>query len=369
LPSFFPSQQRKRSFPPKKLHDLGGRSAGHFLALLRDVTQAPVTVTLGSGASASVGLPVWSSLLERICITFFRHWDGQIRSNTASYDRPPRKLSIGGVGDFGPIDDLVRKMLNAWGEDVDEFAREYARNDPLLVAQQIKNCIKPLDWRYLLYKALYSRFEDQSISIPEISSQLLDKLALFCERHRFMAGVVNYNYDNTFKFHLKRRHVKFSILWDDKCTIKAGRLPIFYPHGYLPFPGGPITKTVLAETDYHEEAAEPYAWANLVQVRSFLTSVCIFVGTSMVDPNLRRLLRIAAGIKPRWHYAFMPREAQCTQKQIMSDALFDFDLSRLGVKVIRFPKRDTPDECYARLPELLDLLATGIQEENVIWQA
>ncbi|WP_199699438.1 MULTISPECIES: SIR2 family protein [Alcanivorax] len=65
---------------------------------------------------------------------------------------------------------------------------------------------------------------------------------------------------------------------------------------------------VFSEEGYHQIYGEAYHWSNLVQLASLKETTCLMVGLSLSDPNLRRLLEIAAKSldRPR-HYAFMQR--------------------------------------------------------------
>jgi hypothetical protein len=165
-------------------------------------------------------------------------------------------------------------------------------------------------------------------------------------------AVVNYNYDSIFEDYLISKSVRFTVLSDVHQRIKPGTLPIYHVHGYLKQGGGPKTGIVLSEDDYHAELMAPYSWSNLVQ-SSFLTrSTCVFVGTSMTDPNLRRLLRSAAAVTKRIHYAF-PSDAG-SAKEIMVNSLFDKDLYSLSVAPIRYPIGT--DASHSWLPWSLDWL-------------
>lgn len=355
----------KNIFPPPSLADLGRRGAQNFLSLVSSIQEGDFVLALGSGASSSVGLPIWSELLKRLSLTFFRHWEMRLDSGTGSYVNPPRNMSIAFVEDENdPIWALVNEM-GAHDPKYVELSRSFSAGDPLIVAQQIKTCIREQDWRYLLYHALYLNHTD--LTVHDIKSQLLDSLANLCSKHNCVKSVLNYNYDNSFEIHLRRNSISCRAFWDPAFPEKAGKLAIYHPHGYLPFPGGPLSKTVIAESDYHGEYAQSDNWANLAQFREFTGSTCLFIGHSMTDPNLRRILRSSKPIEKRWHYAFLPKESAPTKYQSMSYALFDSDLTRIGIRVIRFPKKADPNDPYGRLCELIELLSNAISDKDSIW--
>jgi hypothetical protein len=96
---------------------------------------------------------------------------------------------------------------------------------------------------------------------------------------------------------------------NDRIPLETTDTLIFYPHGYLPDPDRasfPRTASiVLSEDDYFALYAAPYAWANVVQLTLLLNYTALFVGCSLLDPNLRRLLDIAAAARPgHEHFAF-----------------------------------------------------------------
>jgi hypothetical protein len=82
---------------------------------------------------------------------------------------------------------------------------------------------------------------------------------------------------------------------------------------------------------------------NLIQTAMLTNSTCVFVGTSITDPNLRRLLRSTSIIRSSPHYAFLPG-GETSPAVEMRNALFDLDLDNLGVAVIRYPLTAGGDE-------------------------
>jgi hypothetical protein len=349
---------KEKTFPPRKIADLNRQSASNFLSLLKDSRYFPMTFIIGAGVSASAGLPLWNTLLQRICATFFGQWGLDIAERTRSVNSPPESLSI-----YNLEDDLFDILIS------DEFikaAEKFAEEDALLVAQQIKNCIRDVDWRYLLRKIVYNYDSAGNYNIRK--SKLIQDLAEFCANSQNLQAVISYNWDNIFEREAKELGVKISPIWEGKQRHNVDSLPIYYPHGYLPLDGGPVTKIILAESDYQQEATEIYSWANLVQIQAFSSSVCVFWGTSMIDPNLRRLLRISIENASTFHYAFLPNKCHNEQTETMLEALFERDLLRLGVKIIRFPVDNLSEDPYSRLPELIKLMRQHIEDKDAIWK-
>ena len=137
---------------PSNFQQLDRRSAANLLAARRAVGESRATsLMVGAGVSASVGLPHWNRLVYLVAGTFFEHWTAAFH---LSQDRdrvltPPKQLSIGGIMEY------------AWPDDIRRLAGA-AVLDPVLLIQQIKNCVRPIDWKYLLRKALYKNSPDVS---------------------------------------------------------------------------------------------------------------------------------------------------------------------------------------------------------------
>jgi hypothetical protein len=292
---------------------------------------------IGAGVSTSAGLPTWNQLMITICQVFFEHWRFQIDRGSARIDHPPRELSVA--------------FSEPWGDEALAIGEEFAKGNPVLVAQQIKNCVRDLDWIYLLRKSLYG---DENSKGTE-GSVLLERLAALCSDRTKVHAVVNYNYDSVLEERFLSKNIPFTVLQEKTKGLKRERLPIYHVHGYLKRGGGDEAKIMLAEDDYHEELVAPYSWSNLLQSSFLICSTCLFIGTSMTDPNLRRLLRSAYSVGKRFHYAFLPKNDGST-KAVMSDALFDKDLYSLGVASIRYPAGGDEEFPHACLPRCLDWL-------------
>jgi hypothetical protein len=209
----------QKGFPRAKLQDLDPASAGHFVSLIRGSRTCPLTLVLGSGVSASAGLPIWLDLLKRICGSFFYQWELDIQREVGTAGTPPSRLSIVFPEEF------------FWSEEAKKIADEFGSGDPLLVAQQVKNCVRDEDWEYLLRKVLYGH--DISDSRVITKSRLLESIAEYSARSNNLRAIVNYNYDDVIEHYLKESEVGYTIMWEGRHKDFRGSVPVFYPHGYL----------------------------------------------------------------------------------------------------------------------------------------
>jgi len=370
-------------FDNKKIEFLSQQSRSNFCKLVRSAKQEQLCLVLGAGASASVGLPTWNKLLSRICYCYFDQWALEINSKKASPQKPPANTSVALTIGYDLyllekqhpelFDEIAKATEHAehWvngtklPDDIasqrnqqfiqglqlvkqlqDDFMQKIMSGDLTVIAQMIKNQIRPNDWDYLIRKSLYSSYEDSPFEL-EISP-LYEQLICLIERLE-ISKVINYNYDDTFYHSLKRRNINFSNCYDySKINNKK---VIYYPHGYIPMKGGVRTKIVLTEEDYQNQIYQQNLWSNNIQTSTFTTCSCVFVGLSLNDSNIRRLISMCSNTEIERHYAFLPSSGGDTAS-IMYDSLCDSDLYRLGIRVIRYPA----DNDHILLPYLINCL-------------
>ncbi len=333
----------KKTFPPSALSDLSRSGASNFLKLVRILKKESCVLGLGAGVSVSAGIPDWNKLLERIAAAFFQHWPDATTS-------PPRDLSIAFPhGCFhSPAAISIGKTL--------------ACGDSLLVAQQIKNCIRDEDWVWLLRRALYDNPDGSPHS--GTPSPLIEALSSLCGREQsIVSEVITYNYDDLLERCLSHHGISNSPVAFQSTNSNTKGLHVYHPHGYLPPGGGPENnKFILAESDYHEHIAAPHSWSNLIQLHAFARYTGVFVGASLRDPALRRTLRLARITHERPHFAFLPSTEPVTTETAKLDALFDRDLQNLGVHPIRYDPRNN----HLRITELVNLLISSVHCESSI---
>ena len=158
---------------------------------------------------------------------------------------------------------------------------------------------------------------------------------------------------------LKRNKLKSISIYTEEGEYEPSHLPIYHVHGYLP---REVTLTeehrrsvVLSEQAYHNQFFDPYMWTNLSILYHFRNKVCLFIGLSMSDPNLRRLLELASSkSKTIKHYAIMIspwdkviRENDSPKTKDFADTMKSLEhrsLQQLGVDIIWLERHeDIPD--------------------------
>jgi SIR2-like domain len=120
-----------------------------------------------------------------------------------------------------------------------------------------------------------------------------------------------FNYDDLLEEGFRTSGNKCRPVMDgDELLLQTNEVLIFHPHGFLPrvtftrnYSDEPI---ILSEDDYHELYAAPYSWANLIQINLLMSFSVLFVGCSLKDPSMRRLLDLCKRMKvAHRHYALV----------------------------------------------------------------
>lgn len=309
-------------------------------ALLDDLStryrENGVVMVLGAGVSIGSGLPNWDDLVASLFVSMVtKHLGGKIDEQQAL---------------------VVARAAQGMGGD-----------SPLLAARYLRRGIEessgddPSAFHRRLSEALYHELDEEFKA-----SALLIELAKLCVPKRTgpkVHAVVTYNFDDLLETALRRESVAHCSVFSGREHAEVEELPIYHAHGFLPrdvdaFENLADGILAFSEEGYHQLFRDPYHWTNVVQLQAFQQQTCVFIGLSMTDPNLRRLLEYAAlrDDEPR-HYVFMKRsstedlmarspEAEDGTKVLDENAASDYlrvhhsiqerVLRELGLKVVWF---------------------------------
>lgn len=276
-----------------ELKDFVQKSDTNFDFLLDQIDKGNISIALGSGVSLDFGSPNWNQLIQNL------YDEIQLQGMIDSIENVEEKIGGSNVidGQFAK-DNLNKAFL------------------PQLYAQL-----------YTGYRAPINNYYNNS-SIYHIA-----KIALK------MAGaknfnIVTYNYDDFLEQMLHAIGIDCLSVYSEEIQIDK-RVSVFHPHGFLPY-GTNANQLdqyndtiVFSESDYHRLYNNPYHWAMVSQLYLYRGCPFMFVGCSLSDPNLRRILELTY-IKGKNHYAFMLKDSLSIKDQFIVHKHF----LRLGVECI-----------------------------------
>ncbi|KKN48782.1 hypothetical protein LCGC14_0649270 [marine sediment metagenome] len=239
-----------------------------------------LVLVLGAGVSVEYGLPSWDTLLQKLLLTSFQDQTAQ----------DPKKSIV------------LAKL----------FTKVFSPN-PLIAARYLSNHYKNItsnesnSFEKAVRSALYEQIKKNH------KSELFDEITKLCVspgKTPNLDSIITYNYDDILENHLKDTgvEVQYKSIHKNGVQPESGQLPIYHVHGYLPRRGRIIESSLvtLSEDVYHKQYSDIYSWNNMVQINKFRDKVCLFIGLSLTDPNLRRILDIAnsqRGKNKSQHYA------------------------------------------------------------------
>lgn len=238
-----------------------------------------LVLVLGAGVSMDANIPLWNELIKKLLIEMI---NDKLRIKEKSFNKDE-------------VDQLV------------QLAYSNMEDSPLAQMRYIRNAFDNTSYKNIIHNVLYEKN-------PKSTTSLLKAISRICtprRKHLGVKGIISYNFDDLVEKILKTNGISFSSIVRDSDISTVDNLNIYHVHGYLPSKqngaNGDID-IVFSEEDYHKVYRDAYSWSNIIQLNSFRESTCLFIGCSLNDPNLRRLLDVAArnGEKPR-HYAILKK--------------------------------------------------------------
>jgi len=232
--------------------------------------ESRLTVVLGSGISLEHGLPAWNELILQVLAAALHYGDAPTTSNH-------------------------------------KFCALYTSlflNDSLVAARQIETLLGRIsensDFYSTVREVLYKH------EAFDANSQFYESLSNLCASSRTasaVSSIITYNFDDLLERFLDKLKIKIpyeTINSPNLAKTSSASLPIYHVHGYLPRVGDVSDQpVVLSEKNYHELYSNLLHWSNIVQLRAFSEDTCVFIGLSMQDPNIRRLLDASAQLGKR----------------------------------------------------------------------
>lgn len=253
---------------------------------------------VGAGVSKSCRLPDWDTLSNSVVLEAFR--------------------------DEVPLDLLQTANRNA------------ALKKPPLGAMRAARRVLKERFTPVVKECLYS-------TTPELSETVKAIVLL-----RKVRNICCFNYDDLLEEAYEQNGITCRpVIEGDELPSPSDDVLIFHPHGFLPRSAPTLMdsdeRIIISEDDYHELYSAHFCWPNMIQVRLLMSFSILFIGCSLVDPNIRRLLdickRVQGGNKyyallRRPTYEYGPEWYRClmSSQQFEEDDLLDRGITPIWYK-------------------------------------
>ncbi|MGB9978035.1 SIR2 family protein [Methanobacterium sp.] len=196
------------------------------------------------------------------------------------------------------IEKLIVEFLKSQGEHIkslDIEDDEFKSIPYITLGRLIKKGFGPL-FTKKLKEAIYQGYKHSIDSSSNINS--IAELCISKKVH----SIVTYNYDDILEYYLYTMGIGYKEIYHKLQNPSPNLLPIYHVHGYVPKRGHVTDEmgksVVFAEEEYHLQYKESFSWQNLKQLSLLKEKTVLFIGLSMNDPNLRRLLDLAKEFSP-----------------------------------------------------------------------
>jgi hypothetical protein len=286
---------------------------------------------IGAGVSIPYGIPSWKDLVLELLFEQAEH---------------TRRL--------GPLLPHYRRALASWMTDYFEY-------NPLVLARMVERDLR----KRSRDKRRRRDRDEELLFLEKLRAQLyahcrspskrtaLKAIADLIQRSTGnVRAIVSFNFDDLLEQELALRGVD-TISIADGDRRHSGALRVIHPHGFVPRQGEIIRgRLVFTEDDYHKLTETVFHWALSEIVMQLRQSTVLFIGLSMSDPSLRRLLDACKNtdIPPHWQ---LQRRHHIRDHE-KSAAIIDVEnRARRWGQILGLPEVKTPPQLSAALDAAL----------------
>ncbi len=307
------------------------RNSEYINRIKTEYANEKLVLFLGAGISVDAGIPSWNDLITEL---FVKMVEGKMNETKTKMGRSKDRI----------VSSII-KQNESW---------------PLIQVRYLQEAYKG-NLKKNVSDILYKKSSN--------SSALLTEIAKLCIPNRKKIGIqaiVNYNFDDLIEINLKEKGIEYCSVYGEGMKPNDSEIGVYHVHGFIPqneddYDRVSDSMLVFSEDGYHTLNQEPYNWSNLIQLDYLINKSCLFIGLSMTDPNLRKLLKIAndkrlvSGSEIN-HYAIM-RKFKIDKKRIkniepierfekINDIMQEHLFNAIGVKIIWIND-------FSEIPEIL----------------
>lgn len=319
------------------------RSRNFELEILRQsYSTRKMSIILGAGISKAAKLPLWNELLDEMYLNAF--------------------VENGLVSNQSDIDSLLSILKK-------ETDNPIVRAGYLRKMYQ-KEHLKDMHYFESMRNVLYRNVNRDC--------SLLESLVRLCfpnkNRTSFVSRVITYNFDDLLEQTFTEKKIQYNTIASREQMINDKRkFPIYHVHGFIPQNKSERTtlqNVILSEEDYHRVYRDSFDWSNIVQANALFEDPCLFIGTSISDPNMRRILEYSSLENSEIrHFAFFQRTIYSIDSTVehsnikemysnFKDELIEMYLRKFNIRVIWYDNHD-------ELPEIINRLAKSQENGNI----
>jgi hypothetical protein len=289
-------------------------------SLRHEFQNGDLVLYLGAGVSRKAKIPTWDELVTDMYLSLLKK-----RLNDQNIPITNEDKEV-----------LLKQLLDINSES------------PLLQARFLRTGLDK-EFASILSEVLYKKCTYESDLLTELS-----KLCMPIRNATGIHAVITYNFDDLLEYFLRNDEIKHKTIYRESDFPNRHELGIYHVHGFLPKDSSTYTDLtenllVFSEEGYHNLYSDPYNWSNMIQLTMLNEKTGLFIGLSMTDPNLRRLLEISVKKQKengyKRHYAILPLSSIGIHK----------DTRKKNVIVFEKTIRDIQEEYFSEL---------GI---NIIW--
>lgn len=228
----------------------------------------------------------------------------------------------------------------SWSELLDSLNNDFYKGD-YRYAEEIQHYVgkelftssmvmktSGFDTYQSLNRELYLFKEAKGFDDPDAT---LYRCVNYIEKHDH-TSVITYNYDTNLEYLLKKRGLRYTVAYDDNSFVDKGAIcDIYHVHGLLPFEKYNEKKytdsLIFNESEYYFLYNNPYSWSIAKQLHDFKFNACIFIGISLTDPDMKRLLDLASNYL-KFNFIFMKKNEGFSETvyRDLTAYFFTFDL-------------------------------------------